>query len=180
MRRILCLLVPVAVAALVLVGCGNEETTDDNAFRDPKPAPDISGPDQDDQPVSLADYQGKVVLVDFWTSWCGWCKVLVPQLKEMQKRYEGRPFAVLGVNMDKKAEDFKAAVKEEQIPWRVCYDGEAGPLTLKYRIGGFPTVALIDHQGRWRYYYGGKPTAETLDQAVEKLVREAEKDAPKR
>src|SRR5438067_183723 len=112
MRRILCLLVPVAVVALVLVGCGNEEPLDDNAFRDPKPAPDISGPDQDDKPVSLADYEGKVVLVDFWTSWCGLCTQQVPHLKELQTRYQGRPFAVLGVNMDKEAENFKKAVKE--------------------------------------------------------------------
>src|SRR5262249_47173236 len=155
--------------------CG-DESSDENEFKNPPPAPDISGPDQDGKTVSLADYKGKVVVVDFWTSWCGYCPLLVPELKDLQQRYAGRPFALLGSNMGDRMATFGKAVAEEKMTWRVCFDGERGPLYYKYQIGSFPTVVLIDHQGRERYYYGGLPPSSVLDKAVAKLVQEAEKD----
>jgi thiol-disulfide isomerase/thioredoxin len=159
-----------------------------------KAAPELEGVDQDDKPLKLSDYRGKVVLLVFWATWCGPCMAMVPHERELVKRYAGRPFAVVGVNgdgdiayppgekpIDNKAK-VKAIMKREGITWRSFRDALKDPVTnrwqvpgisRKWNVDGWPTVFVIDHQGVIRHRFLGVPDKADLDAAVKKLVAAA-------
>src|SRR5436189_111100 len=89
--------------ALVLAGCSKSTNETGSNVRDNssrKKAPNFSLKDANGDAVSLADYKGKVVLVNFWATWCGPCEVEIPWFVEFEQKYKGRDFAVLGISMD--------------------------------------------------------------------------------
>jgi RNA polymerase sigma factor (sigma-70 family) len=140
-----------------------------------RPAPEIDGVDLDGKPLKLSDYRGKVVALVFWATWCGPCMREIPHERELVERMKGRPFALLGVNVDHKPEEAKKAVESEKITWPNWFDGmpDTGPIVKKYHVRGYPTVILIDSKGIIR-----NPTAhpgESLDKLVDDLVAETEK-----
>jgi thiol-disulfide isomerase/thioredoxin len=143
-------------------------------------APDISGEDAEDKKFKLSDYKGKVVMLDFWASWCGPCMAMVPHNRELVKKLEGRPFVLLGVNADQDKADFKKAQESAKINWRSFFDG-SGKISTDWRIKAFPTMLLIDHKGVMRHKFvgGGPDTAKAIDKAIEELVKEAEADGTK-
>jgi thiol-disulfide isomerase/thioredoxin len=142
-----------------------------------KPAPEISGEDQDGQPMSLSEFRGKVVLLDFWGNWCGPCRALYPHARELVQKMEGRPFAMLGVNTDGSREEFQEVMVKQKLTWRAWWDGPGGgPIAEEWKVDAFPTLYLIDHKGMIRQRWVGLPSSTSaLDRAIEKLVREAEK-----
>lgn len=145
-----------------------------------KPAPDIEGEDLEGKKFKLSDYRGKVVLLDFWGHWCPHCIAMVPHEIELVKKMENRPFALIGVNSGDSDRD--EVVKENarlKITWRNFFDGDDQKIAHKWKITGFPTLFLIDHQGVIREKFIGRPDEKALDEAVEKLVAEAEKARPK-
>ena len=88
------------------------------------------------------------------------------------ERYQGRPFAFLGINSDADPEALKALIARENLPWRCWWDGGAqGPIANRYRIEGWPTLYILDADGVIRYT---RLRGQNLDDAVETLVREAE------
>jgi thiol-disulfide isomerase/thioredoxin len=90
-----------------------------------KPEPDLSLKDLDGKPVSLADYKGKVVFLNFWATWCDPCRVEIPWLIDMQSKYASRGFTVVGVAMDEEGKSVVAPfiakerfdVNGQQLPW---------------------------------------------------------------
>lgn len=111
---------------------------------DPAPRFDLAGPGG---PVRLSDYQGKVVYLDFWASWCGPCKQSFPWLNEMQSRYGGKGLRVVGVSVDQKIDDAKAFLKGHPAMFDVAYD-QAGAVPRAYAIKGMPTSVLIGPDGK--------------------------------
>lgn len=142
--------------------------------------PEIVGADSADKQFKLSDYRGKVVMLDFWASWCGPCMAMVPHNRDLVKKMEGRPFALIGVNADQDKDAFKKAETDAKINYRSFYDGE-GKIVGAWRIKAFPTMMLIDHKGIMRHKFvgGGPNTIKAIDAALEKLVAEAEADAKK-
>ena len=113
-------------------------------------APEIEGDDLDGMKVRLSDYRGKVTLLVFWASWCGACMKDVPHEKELCKRFEGRPFAIVGLNGDDSREDAQATVKKHSIPWRSFWNGERGadgPIAVAWNVRSWPEIYVIDHKG---------------------------------
>ncbi len=111
-------------------------------------APDFTLNDSKGQPVRLADYRGKVVLLNFWATWCGPCKVEIPWFMEFEKSYRDRGFAVLGVSMD---DDGWQAVKPYLAALKVNYRIALGNDRVSELYGGIdslPTTVLIDREGR--------------------------------
>jgi thioredoxin-related protein len=96
--------------------------------------------------------------------------------RSLVKQYQGRPFVILGVNIDETREEFKDAVAEERLTWRSWYDGPLyGPIARKYRIPGTPSLFLIDPQGKVQYALGGMPQdMDSFDEIIDMMVKEAE------
>ena len=96
--------------------------------------------------------------------------------RSLVKQYQGRPFALVGVNTDRDAATLKRVQQEEQMTWRSWFDGPpGGPITAQWQIASFPTLYLIDAKGMIRKQFDGAPSAAELDAAIEPLVKEAEK-----
>ena len=113
--------------------------------------PDFSSAvDLDGTPISLADYRGKVVLLDFWAVWCGPCLGEIPRIKAVYEKYHDKGFDVIGVSLDEDAAVLREFIKEKEIPWRQIFDGQkgAGHLVQQYGIRGIPAPFLIDREGK--------------------------------
>jgi peroxiredoxin len=113
-----------------------------------KTAPEFALKDSNGQTVHLADYKGKVVLLDFWATWCGPCKIEIPWFIEFEQQFKDRGFAVLGVSMD---EDGWDAVKPYMDDLKINYRIMLGNEQVSDIYGGvesLPTTLLIDRQGK--------------------------------
>jgi thiol-disulfide isomerase/thioredoxin len=135
-----------------------------------KPAPEIAGKTLDDQPMSLSDTRGKVTVVVFWASWCGPCMRMVPHERELYKRMQGKPFALVGVNRDHELKQAQEAVVKHEMPWPSWQDrGTEDSIAELYAVTGIPQVYVLDPQGIIRY--SGVRGAD-LDAAVDQLLNE--------
>lgn len=101
-----------------------------------KPAPEIQGVDVDGDKVSLADFKGKVVLVDFWATWCPPCVASVPDLQALQAKYGKDGFAILGVNLDARHEDVGNVEKAKPIVKKFLLDARASWASILAGPGG--------------------------------------------
>jgi peroxiredoxin len=99
--------------------------------------------DLDDQPHTLSDYRGKVVLLDFWYRGCGWCIRAMPQLRKVAEHYRNRPVVLLGMNTDSPG-DAKFVVEKLKLEYPTL---KAEGLTDKFNVRSFPTMILIDQEG---------------------------------
>ncbi|HLW63809.1 MAG TPA: TlpA disulfide reductase family protein [Gemmataceae bacterium] len=137
-------------------------------------APDLQGTDTTGRSVNLSDFRGKVVMIDFWATWCGPCKEMVPHEKELTKRLEGQPFVLLGVSADNEQADLKSYMSKVGIPWTNIYDGPGGPLARSWRIDGLPTIVVVDAKGVIRYKQRGydAESMSKIDNAIDKLLKD--------
>lgn len=138
-------------AALWLAGCGmgpESVRAAVKAEKTRKQAPEFALKDADGKVVKLSDYKGKVVLLNFWATWCGPCKIEIPWFVEFEQNYRDKGFAVLGVAMD---EEGWAAVKPFVASHKVNYRMVIGDDMTAQKYGGvdsLPTSFLIDREGR--------------------------------
>ncbi len=97
----------------------------------------------------LSDYRGKYVLLEFSASWCGWCKLEIPSLKQVYQNTKGKNFVMLTVNLDDNREKWEHGVKEYDLPWPVLSDLQAfkSPVAKNYNVSGIPVIFLIDPDG---------------------------------
>jgi peroxiredoxin len=135
--------------------------------------PDIAGEDPDGKVIRLSEFRGKVVLVNFWGTWCGPCRQLIPLEQEMVgRKYKDRPFVLFGVAQDS-AETVKEFQKVFPMPWPNIVD-ERRLLSGQWNVLGFPACVLVDHRGivRKRWLEGINP--QEVWEEVELLVKKAE------
>jgi thiol-disulfide isomerase/thioredoxin len=134
---------------------------------------EIAGPTVQGPPFDLRDLRGKVVLVDFWATWCGPCVAELPHLREVYDRYHARGFEVVGVSLDNSRDKLAEYVKEKQIPWPQVFfdeDGKRGwfnPLARRYGVESIPDMVLVDAEGR---VVPGPVRGEALEPAVARLL----------
>jgi thiol-disulfide isomerase/thioredoxin len=137
--------------------------------------PDISGEDLEGRALRLRDFRGKVVVLDFWTNWCGYCRQMYPQERQLVARRKDQPFILLGINCDDDREDVKRTVQQQGLNWLSWWDGgrKGGDIRAQWHVSSFPTIYVLDHKGVIRYKDLSGPQ---LDAAVEQLVKAAEAD----
>jgi len=138
-----------------------------------KEAPGFALKDLSSQEVKLADFQGKVVLMSFWATWCKPCLAEMRELDRLYKKYKARGFVVLGINEDEadKLEQVKGVVTKKRVTYPVLLDSEHGVQTA-YGVEKLPCLVLIDHHvliksKRTGYSEGGLRSLE--DEVVEAL-----------
>jgi peroxiredoxin len=171
-------LLPVAVFGVVLLGCVESSAPVTTIGLSGKQAPEISGPDADGKEIKLSDYRGKVVLVDFWFDECPPCRINHGNERHLVEKFKGRPFIILGVNIDANAATMRRSMKEQQMTWPSIWDGKRRPNSRAYEVAAVPTVFLVDHLGRLATEpTPGLPSLKKLEQEIEQLVREAENSA---
>jgi peroxiredoxin len=137
-----------------------------------KPAPDFTLSDASGRPVRLSSFEGKVVLLNFWATWCGGCKVEIPWLIDFQRIYASRGLAVLGVSFD---DDGWKLVKPFIAAKRINYPMMIADSRIAARYGGvdaLPVTFIIDKSGRIAATHLGVPGKIDYQTEIEKLLRE--------
>lgn len=136
------------------------------------PAPDVTGNALDGKKAKLSDHKGKVVLLDFWATWCPPCRAMIPHERELVKKLNGKPFVLLAVSADDAKEDLTDFLKDNEMPWTHWFDGRGGAVAKAYKINAFPTMYLIDKKGVIREKWVGAPKGDEMDKKIEELVKE--------
>lgn len=111
--------------------------------------PDFSEKDIAGKSFSLANYKGKVVLLDFWATWCGPCRAELPNVLDAYKQYHGRGFEIMGVSLDKEKSKLDEFTKSNNMSWQQYFDGEGwgNKLAQQFGISSIPATFLLDRNG---------------------------------
>ena len=115
-----------------------------------KSVPDFSETDLNGKPISLQHYRGKVVLLDFWAVWNGFCIGDILNVKKIYDTYKDQGFEVIGVSLDTDEKQLRNYLKENDIQWRQIFSGQERqcPLVQQYDVRSIPTRWLVDREGR--------------------------------
>jgi thiol-disulfide isomerase/thioredoxin len=102
----------------------------------------------DGQHVSLDDLTGKVVLIDFWATWCGPCREALPHMQQIAKKFQGQPLVVLSVSLDSDEQKWKDFVAKNSMTWVHYRDGGfTGPVASMFGVKAIPQTFTIDADG---------------------------------
>ncbi len=155
-----------------LDACVGETSLISQYFRSqpaPGPAPDFTLPDASGHPVRLSSFQGKVVLLNFWATWCPPCRTEVPWFQEFHMRYGGDGFVALGVSVDESWQPVRAFLEQTLVTYPVMVD--SGEVAGLYgHLKALPATLLIDRKGRIVKVYTGLVERAEYERAIERLL----------
>jgi peroxiredoxin len=137
------------------------------------PAPDFSLPSRAGKTLSLDQFKGQVVMINFWASWCGPCRQEMPLLDDIYRRYGKMGFTLLGVNVEPDRKSALAWLKQTPVTFPILFDADSKVSKL-YGVAGMPTTVFIDRKGNVRLVHVSyKPGDENtyLDE-IRRLIQE--------
>jgi len=161
-----------AAALAILAACESPipENFHLKSANERKATPDFSLKDATGAVVKLSDFKGKVVLLNFWATWCGPCKIEIPWFMDFQKTYKDRDFAVLGVSMDEDGWDsVKPYIEQHKMNYQVVI-GNDQISQLFGSIESLPTTLVIDREGRIASMHVGLVAKNTYQKEIELLL----------
>jgi peroxiredoxin len=136
------------------------------------PAKDFTVPLLSGASYTLSQDQGKVVLIDFWATWCPPCVAEIPQLKDVYAQIKERGFEIIGISLDSDREVLENFTRQKDLPWRIGFSGNGmdDEVAKLYRVDSAPRYLLVDRKGVVRHAFdmGGKK----LGDAIQELVTE--------
>jgi thiol-disulfide isomerase/thioredoxin len=135
------------------------------------PAPEFLLTGLDGKPLSLADYRGKVVLLDFWATWCVPCRAEIPHLVDFQKQYGGQGLQVVGISMDDDAKPVHEFYQQFKMNYPVAL-GTDKVATAYGGVLGLPITFLIGRDGRIVAKYVGETQMPVLEQKIQSLLQQ--------
>jgi peroxiredoxin len=122
--------------------------------------------------ISPDKYRGKVLLIDFWATWCRPCIAEMPHVKEVYAKYREKGFEIVGISLDRQRSDLDSYIASNKIAWPQYFDGKYwnNDIAKQYGVKSIPATFLIDREGKIRYK---SLRGKQLEVAVEKLVSES-------
>jgi len=140
--------------------------------------PAIDMPDQAGKKVDLNELKGKVVLVDFWASWCGPCKQEMPVLEQLHKKYAKQGLVIVGINIDNNAKKMNNFLRGTPVTFRIVQDRKLA-VAAKYEPETMPSSYFIARDGKIRYVHEGfrKKDAAELEERIKRLLAEGASEA---
>jgi peroxiredoxin len=173
MRRLLGLMLVLMVAlSLATIGCqcGRDSA---QVARVGRPAPEFTLLALDGQPVSLGDFQGKPVVVNFWATRCSPCVHEMPYIQEVYEVWSERGLVLLAVNIGESPSQVQGFMQENRLSFPVLLDG-TGEVAERYGLRGIPTTVLIDSEGVIRNIKQGPyPSRAAIEADLKKIVPQA-------
>jgi peroxiredoxin len=143
------------------------------AVKPQQTAPDFTLKRAEGGNLRLAEQRGQVVLINFWASWCGPCRVEMPHLNRLHDKYKAGGFMVLGVNIDDDPRHGAATAARWGLRFPVLLDAEK-TVTRTYDLGAMPSTVLVDRDGRIRYLHRGY--RDGMEVEYERQIRELVKE----
>ncbi len=131
------------------------------------PAPDFELNNLANEPVRLSDLRGKIVVINFWATWCEPCKVEMPFFEELYSSSQ-KKLEILAVNFDEPSQQVQQFAEEYQLSFPILLD-PGGNVQNLYRVRGYPTTFMLDEEGIVRYHHIGLITEGQLDQYLSEL-----------
>ena len=146
-------------------------------FREGDLAPRFTVKTLDGESLSSDALKGKVVLLDFWATWCSPCVQAIPALEEIRKKNAGKPFVLVGVSADFERRTLEQFLEKRGIPGPQVWNGSRGDLNRMFQVSTFPTHVVLDAEGRIVYRKMGwsSASARGLDAAIQKALASASK-----
>ena len=133
-------------------------------------APALTVPSIDPRhPISLSDYRGKVVYLDFWSSWCAPCRRAMPRFSSLRDQWSRDDFEVVAVNVDPVKEDARRFLAQVSVSYPVGVDVTARSATT-FGVAAFPAAFLIDREGIVRHVYRGAADVRAIGEDVRRLI----------
>ena len=131
--------------------------------------PDFNEKDIEGKSLSVANYKGKVVLVDFWATWCGPCVGELPNVIKTYEKHHKDGFEIIGISLDQSESKLKNFIKEKNVTWQQYFDGKGwgNKLGAKYGVNSIPATYLLDGEGK---IIAKDIRGEELEEAVAKAV----------
>ena len=158
---------------MFLANCSSPRTVSAQSVKpakDRKLAPDFTLKDASGKAVKLSDYRGKAVIIDFWATWCGPCKVEIPWFIEFQRKYKDRGLVVLGVaSGDEDWTVVRPFAEQMKINYPVL-QGNDTTADLYGGIEALPTTFIVDREGRIAKIHIGLASKEDFENAIEKIL----------
>jgi peroxiredoxin len=137
-----------------------------------KKTPAVAFRDANGRPIRLSDYKGKVVVLDFWATWCTGCKVEIPWFMEFQTKYQSEGLETIGAAMDDEGwEKVRPYLSEHPFNYPIVA-GDAAALAKTFKITGLPLTVLIDRNGRIADAHAGVVDKDAWEQEVRALLHE--------
>ena len=175
-----------ALATALLVGCFLEgcskpqlsvSAASVKAEKERRAAPDFALKDAEGKLVHLSDYRGKVVLLDFWATWCGPCKIEIPWFMDFQRQNQEKGLVVLGVSMDDEGWDIvKPYLASMKVNYRVVI-GNDHTAQLYGGVDALPTTFLIDRDGKIAAVHVGLVDRKDFENGIDELLHTPAKTA---
>lgn len=112
--------------------------------------PPFDEKDLDGKPLSIASHKGKVVMIDFWATWCGPCVGELPNVLKAYEKYHGKGFEIIGISLDQDHDKLTAFLKEKNVTWAQYFDGQGwqNKLAQQYGVNSIPATYLLDGEGK--------------------------------